>query len=67
MSSAQDALDRASWPLGGIAGSYADGRWACFHVMKLAEPRLPGLQGEYEHHSLVEAMAAFEPLVDDLD
>ncbi len=50
--------------LGIIAGPF-DGRWACFHVTSVGEPRPPGLNGSYEHHTIEEAMAAFEQLLDD--
>jgi DNA-binding XRE family transcriptional regulator len=50
--------------LGIIAGP-SDGRWACFHVTSVGEPRRRGLNGCYEHRTMVEAMAAFEQLLDD--
>lgn len=50
--------------LGIIAGPF-DSRWACFHVTSVGESRPPGLNGSYQHHTLEEAMAAFEQLLDD--
>jgi hypothetical protein len=50
--------------LGTIAGP-SDGRWACFHVTSVGEPRPPGLEGSYEHYTIEKAMAAFEQLLDD--
>jgi hypothetical protein len=50
--------------LGIIAGPH-DGRWACFHVTSVGEPRPLGLNGSYQHHTIEQAMAAFEQLLDD--
>jgi hypothetical protein len=53
-----------SGSLGIIAGPF-DGRWACFHVRSVGEPSLPGLEGSYQHHTIEQAMAAFEQLLND--
>lgn len=50
--------------LGIIAGPF-DSRWACFHATSVGEPRPLGLNGCYEHHTIEEAMTAFEQLLDD--
>lgn len=49
--------------IGAVAGP-VDGAWACFYASNVGEKRPAGLDGAYRHHSIEDALRAFEPLLD---